>query len=411
MIRRELKNRYDLFSLQPYRLFALSGLFATFGNGIIYVTTAWFAYQQHPSISSLALLMFFVWMPSIVLGPLFGVLADRYNRRLLIVISNVTRGIAVLLYTLLLFLDYNPSVYYLAAVLGLLLPLYMPAAIPLVQEIVPEDKLIDANATVDMIYEVGAILGISLSGFFILYFKEGGTLLLGGLFFLLSGTLSQIMDYKSNLSAKTDSKLLSFIADYSESIKYLRHNRHLVNIYTVQMLIMILFMTIPILLIPYVREVFNAEVQEFALFEALFSVGIIIGGLITPIFWKKFKTKITLAMLTATLMLGLFFFSQNTSLFLGYTLYAVISFGLSSWAIAVGQAQLTTDSAFQGRLQATFYSISGIGVLLIYVILIYYDDIISIQSMYLIESALAFITLLLVLKSKTEAQPVSSSAN
>jgi MFS family permease len=119
MLLAEAKNRVALLKIQPYRWFAISGILATFGNGLIYITIAWYAYEQTKSVGAIALLMFFIWLPSILFGPIFGVCADRYNRKHLMVMSNVVRGLAALVFAILLAAGHNPNIYILARIMGI----------------------------------------------------------------------------------------------------------------------------------------------------------------------------------------------------------------------------------------------------------------------------------------------------
>jgi len=398
----EIKDRKRLFKSQPYTLFTLSGIMATFGNGLIYVAMSWYVYQLNNSISGIALLMFCIWMPSIVFGPLFGVCADRFNRKHLLILSNAVRGIAIIGYTYLLFKGYKIDIYYLAVVLGIFVSFYMPAAIPFVKEIVDDKDLISANATVDMLYELGTIAGMGASGILMLKYEALGTFTIGGCCFAISALLNYLMQYQRSIK-KEKTRILSFLADYVNSLKYLLENRHLLRIYSIQMIVMVLLMTIPILIVPYTRIVFNADASQFARFEAMFSIGVFVGGFFSPILCRILSTKTTLMILMLILTGGLFFFWINNSIVPGYFVYLAIGFGLSSWAIAISQAQLQTHEDFQGRLQATAYSFTGIGVLFIYLVITFKSDFASIQSMYLIESIIAAIAVILVLRIKTES--------
>nr|WP_246257408.1 hypothetical protein [Bartonella gabonensis] len=76
-----LKERATLFENRTFLYFTLSGLFATFGNGLNYIALSWLAYHQTNSIRGVALMMLFLWTPSILFAPIFGILADRYNRK------------------------------------------------------------------------------------------------------------------------------------------------------------------------------------------------------------------------------------------------------------------------------------------------------------------------------------------
>jgi len=395
----EMRKRVELFHIQPYRWFAASGLLATFGNGLIYITMAWYAYEQTKSVSAIALLMFFIWAPSILFGPVFGVCADRYNRKYLMVMSNIVRGIVALSFAALLATGRNPSIYILAAMMGVFVSFYMPAAIPTIKDIMGDKDLTEANATVDMLYELGSIVGMGISGFLVVSLGIVGTLAAGGMCFILAGVANQIMKCptkSSPVDVQPESKP-SFLQEYLAALNYLGKHPFLVRIYSIQMLVMVLLMTIPVFLLPYVTEAFNATTKQFAYFEALFSLGVFLGGFVSPVLSRMAGPKTTLVVLSTLLSAGLFSLTAIDQIGFAYLAYIVVGFGLSSWAIIVTEAQMRTEDAFQGRLQATFYSITGVGVLAIYMLVTFHADIFNARAVYLLEAGVALVAALLAL--------------
>ncbi|MGF7157794.1 MFS family permease [Bartonella heixiaziensis] len=157
-----LKERTALFENKTFLYFTLSSLFATFGNGLNYIALSWLTYNQTSSIRGVALLMFFLWMPSIIFAPVFGVLADKYNRKMQIIISNLVRGLVLVAWVILWQLGIEIELMVLSTLLGIFISFYMPSAVPLIQSIVPKKQLINANSTIDMVYEFGTIVGMGL---------------------------------------------------------------------------------------------------------------------------------------------------------------------------------------------------------------------------------------------------------
>ncbi|MDP1603129.1 MAG: MFS transporter [Legionella sp.] len=401
MIIDELKERFKLFSIQPYLYFALSGILATLGNGLIYITVSWLAYEKMHSISGIALMMFCIWLPTILFGPFFGVCADKYNRKNLMIMSNMIRGLAVIGFVIVYHLGFSTNIFILAVFLGIFVSFYMPAAVPMISSIVPENDLMNANATIDMIYELGTIIGMGVSGFLVLYLGLMNTLALGGLLFLLAGTFNWFMECKPEHCYGTLNKEKSgFIEDYISSLNYLKDNPRLLGIYSIQTCIMILLMTIPILLLPYTKEVLKVGPDKFSTLEALFSMGIFIGCLISPILCRLIKIKRTLLLLMVGMAIGLYIFSINENLIISYIFYFIIGFGLSSWALSLTQAQLLADKRFQGRLQSTFNSISGVGVLAIYLLITFRTDLLDIHKMYNFQIVIALCAIVIILMVK-----------
>lgn len=396
MFRAEVKERLALFGNKNFLFFTVSGLFATFGNGLNYIALSWLAYSKTDSVKGVAIMMFCIWMPSILFAPLFGLLADRYNRKAQIIISNLVRGIVIVAWVLMWEMNIEPNLMILYSLLGIFISFYMPSAVPFIQSIVPEEDLVSANSTIDMVYEFGTIVGMGLSGFILAVVGIKGTLLFGGILFILAGLFNLAMSTVVT-SENANTKSESWWYSYTSSLKYFKSKPTLFMPYMSQMIIMVLLMTIPIILVPYTREVLHASTRVFALYEALYSLGVLIGGFLSPILCKKTSIRKTLAFLLFIIAGGLYMLSVNDDVILVFPIYFLIGFGISSWALSISLSQLHCAPEYQGRLQATFNGFSGIFILAIYLLMAKEGNGLSSQGVYLTLSALALVGIIIVL--------------
>ena len=390
MFFRDTKRRLELFKNHSYSYFVISGILATFGNGLIYITMSWEAYQIHSSISSLTVLMVCVWMPSILFGPFFGACADTFNRKQLLIISNLVRGICIIVFAVCHILSFHPNIYFLATILGIFVSFYMPAALPLMQEIIDKDQLINANTTVDLLYELGTGIGMGVSGYLIIYLGSYVTMLIGGVLFVCASIFNMLMKYKKHAIEKSLSISIRQIAiDYFFIIRYLNLHRKLLPIYLTQALLLVMLMTLPILLLPFVQQVLNAGSKEFALFEVVFSIGMICGGIYSPTLSNKLGLKFAIGILMLILSICLFLFAINIEKITTFIVYFFVGFGLSAWALILSYSQMFTDNKVQGRLQASFFSLTGVVVLLFYVFLDFYSAKTPVNLIYIAQSIIA----------------------
>ncbi|WP_375612873.1 MFS transporter [Bartonella sp. AP153HLJHH] len=403
MFTSNLKERIALFENRTFLYFTLSGLFATFGSGLNYITLSWLAYNQTGSIRGVALMMLFLWTPGIIFAPIFGILADKYNRKTQIIISNLVRGLVIVSWVMLWHFGIEIELMVLSALLGIFIPFYMPSAISLIQSIVLKEQLINANATIDMVYELGTIVGMGLSGFILSYAGTKGTLLIGGIFFIIAGLFNFAMKVPKNRRSKKQNQQ-NWWENYTASLHYFKQNPALVVPYISQMIIMTLLMTIPVILVPYIQEVLHADNRTFAIFEVLYSMGVLTGAFFSPLLCKVLSIRKTLAILLAFMAIGLAILSVNTHNFVVFPVYFMIGFGLSSWALSISLSQLSCDPEYQGRLQASFNGISGCLILGVYLIMASDNSRISPQSIYFFQSIVAFVGILIVLFYKHEKQ-------
>ncbi|WP_375606211.1 MULTISPECIES: MFS transporter [unclassified Bartonella] len=403
MFTSNLKERIALFENRTFLYFTLSGLFATFGSGLNYITLSWLAYNQTGSIRGVALMMLFLWTPGIIFAPIFGILADKYNRKTQIIISNLVRGLVIVSWVMLWHFGIKIELMVLSALLGIFIPFYMPSAISLIQSIVLKEQLINANATIDMVYELGTIVGMGLSGFILSYAGTKGTLLIGGIFFIIAGLFNFVMKVPKNRRSKKQNQQ-NWWENYTASLHYFKQNPALFVPYISQMIIMTLLMTIPVILVPYIQEVLHADNRTFAIFEVLYSMGVLTGAFFSPLLCKVLSIRKTLAILLAFMAIGLAILSVNTHNFVVFPVYFMIGFGLSSWALSISLSQLSCDPEYQGRLQASFNGISGCLILGFYLIMASDNSSISPQSIYFFQSIVAFVGILIVLFYKHEKQ-------
>lgn len=353
-----------------------------FGNGLTYVVMTWLLLNHQSSVSAVAILMTCFWLPGIILGPFLGVLVDRWSRKHLMTLSNITR--TLLLFCFWFVLDDQPSVwmiYSLAAMTGTILALYIPSAMALVREIVPAKDLLYANASVDIAYEIGAVSGMGAAGLIIAATSIKTTFLINAICYAIASISLLIIRHKADsiVSIEREQTLLRQLL---VGWNYLIQRKTLLLMYTVQMLFFISYMTAPILLAPYAKQVLHTNVGQFGMIEASLSIGLVLGGCFTPYFAEKYG--IVSTMIVESLLCALYFylFSLTHNLIMAELLYFMIGFCFSAWALIITFAQDNTDLRYQGRVQSLFSSISGLFIMAFYFLLSLVGDRVGFDKLY-----------------------------
>ena len=393
------KQRIDLFKIKPFRNYVFSCALAMFGNGLTYVAMTWALLKGSHEVEAVAILMTCFWLPNIVLGPLAGVIVDKYPRKTLLLFCNLSRAVVL---TLFYFLYKNTSpayaIYTLAMITGSVLAIYIPAAMTLVREIVSKKDLLYANATVDMAYEIGAVAGMGVSGLVIAMTSIQATFFINAIFYIFAAlTLLGIYSSRVNDIASPQHH---FMRDFISGFKYLVGKPELKTIYAIQMLFFVSYMTAPILLAPYAKAILHTNVAQFGYIEAGLSVGAVIGGIFSPYLCEKIGFFKVMFLETLLCCLSFYFFGHNVYIPVAIILYFFIGYSFSAWPILITAAQDKTDLKYQGRVQSLFGSVSGILILIFYIILGYVGDDFPIKTLYWIEVSLMVSSMLLLLHYK-----------
>ena len=82
-----MKNFYKLW---------LGELISNIGSGMTAFALSVYVYEKTGSVSYISLITLLSFMPSIILSPIGGLLADRYDRRLLMIIGDLFSGLGLI---------------------------------------------------------------------------------------------------------------------------------------------------------------------------------------------------------------------------------------------------------------------------------------------------------------------------
>jgi MFS family permease len=394
-----LKQRLLLFKIQAFRRYALACIIAMLGNGMNYIALTWMVLQFNNSVEAVAIVMFAFWLPSVFLGPFAGVLADRLPRKKLFVAINALRGVILLLFGGYEY--WHPSLlglYGLALAQGVVFSMVIPVLMALIREIVSEDQLLIANATIDIAFEIGNVVGMAFAGFVIAALSVSGTLILDGALFIAAAVLSWGMRMTQAAAPILRSFRVSAVwQDLLDGLNYIRSRRPLVLIYCVQLVMMVAFMTVPILMAPFASNILHANVSQFGMIESSLSIGVVVGGLLLP--WLAERVGLLRLICLLLLMLAICFalFGLNRHLLLAEVLNGFIGLGLAVWPLVMTQAQGMTELSYQGRVQASFNALSGVVILSVYSLVDLGSRFLAIPKLYWVEVVLSLLGVLLLL--------------
>jgi MFS family permease len=151
-------------SSAPFRRYLLGQLPSLTGSWAQVVALAWWVESLDPR--ALGWVVALQFLPSLVLGPWFGVVADRYNRRTLLMLAECGLGLVALAYALasLTGVLTLPVIYVLATAWGVINALDTPARRALVPALVPPQQAASASALTGTALLIGMTAGSALGG-------------------------------------------------------------------------------------------------------------------------------------------------------------------------------------------------------------------------------------------------------
>lgn len=363
-----LSNQIKLFKNRAFALFTLSCGLAMFGNGLTYIIMVWTLMRFSPSVTSTALLMTCFWLPNVLLGPFFGVIADRANRKKLLILVNGLRALCLFGFAFLAASALNAlAVYLLALIIGTLLSIYIPLAMTFVRELVSKKDLLYSNATVDIAYEFGAVLGMGGAGVILATTSSVWCFIINGCCYLVAMVLVFGIAYRRERDEEDCRE--SLLQEFIQGGRYILAHPPILLIYMVQGLFFVCIMTAPVLLAPFATTVLHSNVSQFGWLESMLSVGIVIGGVVSPWLANRFLIQRVILFQIGLAIVAFYLFSHSEQIRSAEFFHFLIGFSFSAWALLTTLAQQLTALAYQGRVQSLFNSVSGVVIVLFYYIL------------------------------------------
>ena len=215
-----------------------------------------------------------------LLCPMFGVLADRLNRRtMLIALRSVYGGLAGLIMLLALLGTIEPwHLFVIAGLAGLVRPSDQVIRNTLIADIVPVDQLQNAmgfsRTTVDSARIVGALSGAGLLSAIGIGPAYGAVV---GLY-----TASVILAFGIRLDQVTRQTLSNPFAELKLGLRYMRENEFIVACMTLALLVNITAFPIPLGLLPVLaKDVYGLDANGLARLAAAFAAGSLLGSVLT----------------------------------------------------------------------------------------------------------------------------------
>ncbi len=154
-----------------FLIYLVGNTISLHGLWIYRVALGWYAWQLSESEFWVGVVAFTQFFPVVLFGPIFGVLADRFDRRAASFLINVLSGMNMVLLALLSSIG-TVDIYVLcvlAFMQGTLDGAHMPVRMSLVPNLVPAEQLHSAIASTSISFNLSRFFGPAIAGLIIAY--------------------------------------------------------------------------------------------------------------------------------------------------------------------------------------------------------------------------------------------------
>src|SRR5262245_23764305 len=178
------------------------------------------------STRAVALIMVARFLPTVVLSPLAGVIADRFSRRTIMITSDLVRALVVLGFLFVRRPDQMWLVYVLTVLQLAFSTFFEPAKTAAIPSIVSDRELVPANAIASVTWSVMLTLGAAIGGVVAGLFGTDAAFVLDSLTFIASAILISTVRFPKRPErekTKLTVRKAVGITDTIEGAQYVRH--------------------------------------------------------------------------------------------------------------------------------------------------------------------------------------------
>lgn len=271
-------------------IFLISQNVSLFGSSVIGYAVIWYITLKTSSGVWLMLATICSALPQVLLSPFGGVWADRYNRKMLIMLADAGIAFCTLLLAIAFFLGFErlELLLVVSAVRSLGAGIQTPAVNAVYPQIVPAEKLVKVQGINQTLNSVLLLLSPALGGVML------GTLGLKWTFLLdvVTAILAiVIISFIKIEKPKRSDAPVSVFGDLKKGIVYAFSNKLLRNTLICFGIAIFLITPAAVLSPLFIERVFGGEIWRLTANEIFWTGGSIIGGIIVAL-KSKFKNKV-----------------------------------------------------------------------------------------------------------------------
>jgi MFS family permease len=373
MIKERTGDTFRAFRNRNYALFFAGQSISQIGTWMQRTAIIWVIYSLTHSAAMIGLAMFAQQFPSFLLSLAGGVVADRYSRyRILLITQTASMLQAILLAILVLSGHYVIwEILALGAVLGIINAFDVPARQPMVHEMVNDkEDLVNAISLNSAMVNLARLIGPALSGIVLQQFGAGVCFIINAVSFLAVVTSLMLMHFARFVPPPTKKKIA---VELTEGLQYLKQTGGIARL-----IILLLFLSLLILpydtLVPvFAKVIFDGDAATYGYITGAIGLGALAGTFFLASTKRGADLRKFLLGSIAILGAGLILFSRVTYFPLALLFAIIIGLGsITPMSVSITIIQTEAAAHMRGRVMSyvamAYFGMMPLGSLLIGII-------------------------------------------
>jgi MFS family permease len=294
--RRSWPRSLAALEVRDYRLYLSSQMVATTGLWMQRIAQDWLVLELTGSVTAVGIAVALQFLPVLLFGMWGGVIADRYPKRSILIITQSSAALmALTLGTLALTGAVQAwHVFLVAGALGFVTVVDNPTRQVFVSELVGQSHIRNAVSLNSSVFQLGALVGPAASGALISAVGQGWSFLLNAASCLLVVTMVAVIRPTAAPALAPGGQK----GQLRDGLRYIRRTSEVGWSIVLAASIGLFGLNMPVLLAAFADDVFTTGVGGYSLYNSLTAVGALTGAIMSA----RRQSSPRLRVLTSTLV-------------------------------------------------------------------------------------------------------------
>src|SRR5438874_6776439 len=336
----------------PFRRYIIGSLISDSGTWMQMMAQSWVLSGLTNKAILLGLVNFAAGLPALALAPIAGSLADRWDKRKILIATQIVQIIFAIALGFLVMSGRIQiwHIIFFALLLGIAFSYEMPAISALVPELVKRDEIAAAIALDRSVFHGSRLIGPSLAGLFVAWWGAASAFFVNALSFLALIIALISLPKRPIGTAEEEEQRRSGIL---EGFRYVRSNRIIMSLIALIALNTIfVFPAISVMLPLYVRDILHLGAQSMGWLMAVSGSGAFLGSIGLLSVAREHRLKFMSGNVIA-IAVGVFLISRSQSFLLTAAAMGAIAILLSmNFGLTNTVVQEQAPAHLRGRVSA-----------------------------------------------------------
>ncbi len=322
----------NLLKQKEYMKIIAASLINRFGDSIDAIAFTWLVYAITGNAMWSALVFAANQLPSVVVQPFAGALVETMDKKKLMVLTDVIRGVTTIGFAVLYIMGaINPWIMLIFTLTNSTVEAFrLPAALAVMSKLLEEKYYASGTSLNGTLSTIVQLIGMGAAGVIIGTFGIGIAIIIDGLSFFGSALILSFLRLKEIIPGKNKLHIKEYSETLKEGLQYLKGQPVIRNFCLLSVLINALITPLNALQSPLIEEVLGQGSELLSVFAIALTMGMGIGSFAYPFIHERTSVRMQFTITGVFMGAGLYSYTLGTgfrtNVIVIYTLTIVASF-------------------------------------------------------------------------------------